>query len=171
MGKYNLSRRDVAGLSVVLLAGSLVAGCTGLGDITEHPVNNAISPLPPGVYAVEAVDVRPVAIHEVQPDYPPELAEILEGKALVTFTVRTNGKVTDPLVVQADDVLYGEAAVAALSKWRFRPAQLKGAAVDCRMTLPFDFDSPYGYDSRYGAGGLPPDAPPDPSFKTKVESR
>jgi TonB family protein len=83
--------------------------------------------------------------------------------------VRTDGKVTDAAVVQADDVLFGEAAIHALSKWRFTPAQLKGVPVDCRMTLPFVFDSPYGYGSVEVGGSLPLPPGDDSSRKTSIE--
>jgi len=131
--------------SLVALASAAIGGCAGPEFVAEHPVDNPVPPLKAGVYSIKAVDVRPVATREVEPDYPPELGGILTGQAFVAFTVRANGKVADASVVRADDILFGEAAVAAVLKWRFRPAQVKGAPVDCRMTLPFVFTSPYGY--------------------------
>ena len=133
-----------------------MAGCTNTDFVTERPVRNQVPPLKAGVYSVNSVDVRPVATREVEPDYPFDLESILTGKAVVVFTVRTDGKVADTSVVEADDVLFGEAAVDAIRKWRFRPAQVKGAPVDCRMTLPFIFVSPY-------ANYLPGESMPDPS--------
>ena len=133
-----------------------MAGCTGTDFVGETPVENPVPPLKAGVYSIKAVDVRPVATRQVEPDYPFDLESILTGKAVVVFTVRTDGKVADPSVLEADDVLFGEAAVGAIRKWRFRPAQVKGAPVDCRMTLPFVFISPY-------ANYLPSDSMPDPS--------
>ena len=121
-----------------------MAGCAGPEFISERPVENAIPPLKTGVYAINAVDVRPVTTREFEPDYPYGMASILTGKAVVVFTVRTDGKVGDTSVVEADDVLFGEAAVAAILKWRFHPAQVKGVLVNCRMTMPFVFVSPYG---------------------------
>jgi TonB family protein len=156
--------------SALLLVLAVLAGCTSPSYVSEHPVNNQQPALPAGVYTVKTVDVPPVATKEVEPDYPPALGAILTGQALVVFTVRTDGKVTDATVVQADDVLYGEAAVHALSKWRFTPARLKGVPVDCRMTLPFVFDSPYGYGSVEVGSSLPP--PPggdDSSRKTSLQ--
>ena len=149
-----------------------MTGCSSTGYITEHPVANQIPPLKAGVYSTKAVDVRPVATREIEPDYPPELGSILTGKAVVVFTVRADGKVADVAVVEADDVLFGEAAIDAVRKWRFRPAEVKGAPVDCRMTLPFVFTSPYGY---YTEGEAMPEpsgrAPADPSHPTAIESR
>ena len=156
--------------SLVLLASAAMTGCTSPGYVTEHPVQNQVPPLKEGVHSIQAVDVKPVATREVEPDYPSELESIIGGKATVVFTVLTNGKVADAAVVQADDTLFGEAALTAVRKWRFRPAEIKGAPVDCRMTLPFIFDSPYG---GYLDGGMMPDtshsAPPDGPLHTVVK--
>jgi protein TonB len=155
----------------LLLLSAAVAGCAGPGYVAEHPVDNQPPALKPGVYAITAVEVRPVATHEIEPDYPPELGSILTGQAVVALTVRADGKVADPAVIQADDVLFGEAALQAVLKWRFRPARVHGAPVDCRITLPFVFTSPYGYPSGEGTVPDPPDAPPGGSQQTSVEPR
>ena len=157
---------------MVSLASAAVAGCSNPEYVSEHPVENQMSPLKAGVYSIKAVDVRPVATREVEPNYPLELASILTGRAVVVFTVRSDGKVEDASVVEADDVLFGEAAVAAVRKWRFRPAEVKGAPVACRMTLPFVFTSPYGYYPRDGSASDPSNgAPPDGSRQTTIEPR
>jgi len=149
-----------------------MAGCTDLEFVSEHPVENQIPPLKAGVYSINAVDVRPVATRDVEPDYPFKLESILTGKAVVVFTVRADGKVADTSVVEADDVLFAEAAVAAVRKWRFRPAQVKGAAVDCRMTLPFVFVSPYAnYSPDESVPGPPNGTPPAGSHQGTIEPR
>jgi TonB family protein len=136
----------------------MTAGCSSSEVPQEHPVNQTEPPLPAGVFRPSQVDVRPVPTHEVEPDYPPELGSILTGQATVVFTVRPDGKVTDAAVVQADDVLFGEAARHAIYKWRFRPAEIKSNPVACRLVLPFVFTSPYGF---YSIGGPTPDHPSD----------
>jgi len=155
---------------LISLVAAAIAGCASPGYVTEHPVDSPAPALKPGVYNFTAVDVRPVATHEVEPDYPPELGSILTGKALVVFTVRTDGKVADPAVVEADDLLFGESAVQAILKWRFRPAKVHGAPVECRMTLPFVFTSPYGYPLEGGAAADVPGKPEGGSAQTSVES-
>lgn len=146
-----------------------MAGCAGTDYVTERPVENPVPPMKAGVYAVEAVDVRPVATREVEPDFPPDLGSVLAGKAVVVFTVRADGRVADASVVEADDVLFGEAAQAAIVKWRFRPAEVKGAPVDCRMTLPFAFASPYGLPPQDDAAVVPPNGSPPGSTHQTVE--
>jgi TonB family protein len=164
--------RLVKGLRPGLLAAAALAGCSGPSYVTEHPVENRVPPLQAGVYDVKSVDLRPVPTKEVEPDYPQELGAVLTGKAWVVFTVRPDGKVADASVLTADDVLYGEAAVHAIAKWRFRPALLKGSPVPCRLTLPFIFDSPYGYNP--GELPAPPPsgaAPPDFARKNTIDQR
>jgi len=156
-------------LSLALLA---AAGGCSTEFIGENPVENPVPPLKAGVYRVDAVDVRPVATREVEPDYPPALGSILTGSAVVVFTVRADGKVADAAVVEAADVLFGEAATAAIRKWRFRPALVKGEPVDCRMTIPFVFTSPYGRLPQDGsAAELPNGSPPGGSSQTTIERR
>jgi TonB family protein len=155
-------------MPLILLSAAL-AGCGSPGQPLENPVTNQPPELKPGVFSIAAVDVRPVATHEVEAEYPPELGSILTGKAVVVFTVRIDGKVTDASVLQADDVLFGESAVAAVVKWRFQPAQLHGAPVACRVTLPFVFTSPFGVLSGEGGGFPDHDTPPSGSEHTSLE--
>lgn len=140
---------------VAIVAWAALTGCTGSGSVKLNPVDNPLPALKAGVYSSSAVDVQPRATHEVEPDFPPELYELLQGKAVVAFTVRANGTVTDPLIVHADDVLFGEAAEDAVLHWKFDPAEIKGSPVNCRMTLPFFFSSPYGYGHIDDLGGEP----------------
>jgi TonB family protein len=157
---------------MVLLASAAMTGCENPGFVSENPVSNQIPPLKAGVYSINAVDIRPVAIRQVEPDYPFELGSILTGNAVVVFTVRADGKVADTSVVEADDALFGEAAIAAVRKWRFRPAQVKGAPVDCRMTLPFVFFSPYGsYPQDESMSDPSNGTPPDGSHQGTIEHR
>jgi len=152
------------------LASAAMAGCENPEFISEHPVENQIPPPKAGVYSIKAVDVRPVAIREIEPDYPPDLEPILTGKAVVVFTVRADGKVANASVIEADDVLFGEAAIAAVLKWRFHPAVVKGAPVDCRMTLTFVFSSPAGYYPQDEAMPDPSNgAPPGASHQKNIE--
>jgi TonB family protein len=151
------------GFGLALVAAAM-AGCTSNGFVAEHPVENPVPPLKAGVHTIDAVDVRPVATREIEPDYPFALESVLTGNAVVVLTVRADGKVADASVLTADDTSFGEAAVAAARKWLFRPAQFKGEPVDCRMTLPFVFvAAPPNY--------LSGDSPPGPSDKAPPGSQ
>ncbi len=166
-----MDRRARSSWSLVLIASAAIAACANPEYVSERPVENSIPPLKPGVYRIESVDVRPKSTKEVEPDYPFELESIPSGTAVVVFTVRVDGKVSDASVVRADDVLFGEAAVSAIRKWRFRPAEVKGSPVACMMTLPFYFSSPAGYSSQGDSGPGPNGRPPDNSVQTTVQPR
>jgi TonB family protein len=116
-----------------------MSGCATRGGFNPNAIANPIPAVKPGVFTVKTVTVAPVPIHEVEPDYPAELRALLNGRALVAFTVRVDGRVTDASIVSADHILFGEAAVAAVLQWHFHPAKLDGRAVDCQMQLPFFF--------------------------------
>jgi TonB family protein len=156
---------------LVSVVSAALVGCLNPEYVSENPVENQVPPLKAGVYRIEAVDVRPVSTREVEPNYPIGLASIMTGKAVVVFTVRKDGRVADAAVVEADDTLFGEAAVSAVRKWRFRPAEVKGVPVDCRMTLPFVFSSQYGYRSDGESAPDPSGVPPDGSHQTTIEPR
>ena len=136
-----------------LLAAAFSFGCSSPSTLSLHSVENRMPPLKAGVHDVAAVDHRPVPISRSRLTYPAVLrANGVGGKAVVAFTVRADGSVADPIVLNADDIRFGEAATAAILKWRFRPALLNGTSVDCRMTVPISFSAP----SRDRAGGAWP---------------
>jgi protein TonB len=143
-GKYrNAKSMKSTLLPLSLLASALLLGCSSSSTVTLNPVENRLPPLRVGVYAAKAVDSPPAPTSRSRLIFPAELrATGIDGKAVVTFIVRADGSVADPVVLNANDVRFGEAAKAAILKWRFRPAILAGAAVDCRMTLPFSFLTP-----------------------------
>jgi len=143
-------------LPLLLIVSAALAGCVNSGRVAENPVENPIPALKPGVYTAKTVDVPPVSTKEREAKFPPELRSLVSGKAVVVFTVRADGSVTDASIVKADDVLFGESAVSAVRQWQFRPAQIKGDPVDCRMTLPFFFSNPWGSGQLNPSDTLPP---------------
>ena len=126
-------------LAWLFVVAAALSGCTHPGSVVERAVENPIPPLPPGVYDLKAVDKPPASTREVEPEYPQEIWAALSGKATVVFTVQANGTVKQASIVSADDILFGEAAIAAILQWHFRPAELNGSPVNCRMTMPFYF--------------------------------
>ena len=88
------------------------------------------------------VDVKPVATYTVSPEYP-DLARKagLVGHALMKFTVNVDGSVSDITYFQGQ-AIFKEAAIDAISQFRFRPAQHKGKAVPVWMTQRIKFQLP-----------------------------
>jgi TonB family protein len=104
------------------------------------PVENPFPPNPPGVYDISKVSVTPVPTSQARPRYPMELRKAgIGGEGVVSFIVGTDGVVRDAVITHATDIRFGEAAVEAVLKWRFRPAQLNGTIVGCHMMVPIVF--------------------------------
>ena len=107
-----------------------------------RPVENPMPPNPPGVYDVSKVTVSPVPTFQARPRYPSDLRRAGSGgEGVVSFIVGIDGTVGDVTIVRATDIRFGESAAEAVLKWRFRPAQLKGAVVRCHMMVPIVFTS------------------------------
>jgi TonB family protein len=77
----------------------------------------------------------------VPPDYPAEARQRgVSGAVELTFTVRADGKVTDVNVESATPPrVFDDAAIDAVRKWRYRPVERDGRAVDQRVKLILRF--------------------------------
>lgn len=74
-------------------------------------------------------------------DYPQEaINQGIEGKVTLTFTVNSDGTVSDILVSQPLHALLDSAAVQALRRTRFIPGQHLGKSARIRMRLPVRFE-------------------------------
>ncbi len=68
------------------------------------------------------------------------IAEGIQGRVMVEFTIQADGRLTDAHVVRSVDPQLDEAALKVISaspKWR--PARFKGKKVACSMTIPVEF--------------------------------
>lgn len=88
-------------------------------------------------------DWPPIVAHKVNPTYPEALKKSqTAGAVRVRLHVTRNGDVDSPEIVQASDPRLGEAALAAVAKWKFDPA-LKGRKfVDANIEVPINFAPP-----------------------------
>src|SRR5512143_1813823 len=74
-------------------------------------------------------DVIPLV--RIAPDYPPRaLSRGLEGWVQVRFTITATGTVKDPTVVNHSDQVFDDAALKAISRWRYNPRVEGGVAVE-----------------------------------------
>jgi len=111
--------------------------------VPPRPIENKIPAAAAGVYDPSKVTVVPVVTQQGVPLHPRELLEAgVGGDATILCTVKTDGSVTDAMIVKASDIRFGDAALAAVLAWRFRPAVLKGTPVDCRLMVPIKFKPP-----------------------------
>lgn len=87
------------------------------------------------------VDTLPRILRKVEPRYPVGAREGgLAGSVKVRFLVDARGRVRDTHVVQADPAgVFEESALAAVRKWRFKPARRDGRSVPTYVVLPIRF--------------------------------
>ena len=89
----------------------------------------------------EQYDTPPQAIELKKPVYPESLGKSgNKGDAVIAFTVDLDGHVKNPKVIKATHPAFGEAAIDALLKSQFRPAQKQGKPVETRLMQPYKFN-------------------------------
>ncbi|WP_371366361.1 hypothetical protein SRRS_07510 [Sporomusa rhizae] len=85
---------------------------------------------------------QPVLLYSINPEYPSEArANHLEGDVLLRITISVEGKVSNVEVAESSghDIL-DEAAVNAVSKWRFIPARAdNGQTIVSAVDIPIVF--------------------------------
>ena len=82
-----------------------------------------------------------VLAHYAPPTFPAgALQRRLSGWVEVQFVVKSDGLVSDVIIMGAEPVgIFEQAAVDAVKKWRYKPAQRDGHAVDQRARLRMKF--------------------------------
>lgn len=74
-------------------------------------------------------DIIPLV--RINPDYPPRaLSRGLQGWVIVQFTITATGTVKDPIVVDSSNSIFNDAALKAISRWRYNPKVEEGVAVE-----------------------------------------
>jgi protein TonB len=82
----------------------------------------------------------PVAVRTVAPVYPESMRrDHVSGIVLVNCEVDVHGDVAEPKIEKASDPAFEEPALAALRRWKFKPAQRDGAPVSTRVSIPIKF--------------------------------
>jgi protein TonB len=96
--------------------------------------------VPPPVPQVET-EASAVEIYNPPPDYPPQARRRgLEGEALVEIAVLPDGACGGARVLECSgSSLFGEAALAAVRAWRYKPAVRNGQAVAAVVPVRFVF--------------------------------
>ncbi len=106
-------------------------------------------------------DALPEVLVQVPPVYPQELRRKgLAGFAQVEFIVDRDGDVRDARVIRTNAPAFGDAALASVTQWKFKPGRKQGRPVNVRMTVPIIFN--FNDDSPPLA---PPVAPADRDFR------
>jgi protein TonB len=82
-----------------------------------------------------------VPLLRVPPNYPARAASRhIEGWVTVEFTITTDGSVDDAVVVSSEpEAIFDEAALTAISKWKFKEKNVNGVAVTQRAVQRLQF--------------------------------
>lgn len=85
-------------------------------------------------------DVVPIV--RVEPQWPREaLIQGIEGWVRVEFTIRPDGTVANPQVVESEPRrMFDRQALRAIQRWRFRPRMVDGRPVERRATQTIEFN-------------------------------
>jgi len=95
-------------------------------------------PLAHGEFSYGA-DVAPRRLDYVAPEYPKKAAgQRVRGIVILQAVIDTNGVVRQTRIIQSIPML-DDAAGAAVCRWRFTPARLRGAGIAVAMTLTVEF--------------------------------
>lgn len=89
---------------------------------------------------LRAADELPVPVRTVAPEYPAEMkAAGTSGIVVVTCEIDEKGSVTGTKVAKTTNDAFNDAAITAVGKWKFRPAQKDGKPVATHINLPIKF--------------------------------
>lgn len=93
------------------------------------------------VYHVDSEIARPVLLVRVDPEYPRlALMRRIEGSVVVSVVIDETGSVRDWKVLRSVSESIDEAALDAVSKWRYRPATRNGVPVAVYGVVQLHFE-------------------------------
>lgn len=106
---------------------------------TETQIPAPVAPRTPGLGEYQYVEELPEALERVPPVYSAEMREKrLEGTVVVQALVGRQGEVVDVKVTKSIPGL-DDAAVAAVRRWKFKPALSEGKPVAVWVAVPVKF--------------------------------
>lgn len=92
------------------------------------------------VFDIKNLDQQPVARVRTPPQYPFEMRRAgVTGEVMVDFIVDQNGDVQNAYAVKSTQREFEQPAVAAVTKWKFKPGRKGGRAVNTHMQVPIVF--------------------------------
>ena len=93
------------------------------------------------VVAPGLLTVKPKPVMQPLPKYPDALRKAgVKGDALVSFIVTSRGTVERAEVLRATDEKFGKAAQAAITRWSYRPGEIRGEPVSCVLVQKIKFE-------------------------------
>jgi protein TonB len=107
-------------------------GTAGLGSLGAEALLDTPTDV---VMTAGTVDQPPRPLERMAPEYPSRArARGIEGRVTVSLHIDANGRVTDARVLDASPAgVFDDAALSAVRRWSFEPAQYEGRAVAIRV--------------------------------------
>ena len=91
-------------------------------------------------YALSICDSEPALVEKVDPVYHRLARQAgIEGDVILTYIVDINGQVRNVTVVQSDIKMLEDAAVRAVSQYKYSPAICYGRPVESEVTTTIKF--------------------------------
>jgi len=93
-------------------------------------------------FSLDEVDEVPQVLRSVPPEYPyGAKRNHVEGEVVIRMLVTNEGTPTNMSVHSATPTgVFDKVALSAAKRWKFRPGQYHGQAVDTWVLLPFNFE-------------------------------
>jgi protein TonB len=92
------------------------------------------------VFNPDSLDQQPIARVRTPPQYPFEMKRSgTTGEVLVDFIVDDRGEVRNAYVIRGTNREFEQAAVQAVSRWKFKPGRKNGRYVNTHMQVPIVF--------------------------------
>ncbi|HEX3871674.1 MAG TPA: TonB family protein [Pirellulales bacterium] len=87
------------------------------------------------------VDVKPVAVFNPRPPYPPALLQArVTGRVKLAVTVGIDGSVIEASIYESSGVAeFDRTSLETVRQWRFRPALRRGQPVEWTVSVPVGF--------------------------------
>ncbi len=87
------------------------------------------------------VDVNPVPTKTPPPDYPEDLRDKeVTGVVAVVIVIDEKGSVISATISKSSNPGFDAPALEAVKKWKFKPAQIAGAPVKMKLSVPLRFN-------------------------------
>jgi len=82
----------------------------------------------------------PVPVRMIAPEYPDELRrEGVSGLVMVKCSIDVQGNVAEAEVEKSSNAAFEKPALAAVKKWKFKPAKQDGNPVAIKVSIPIKF--------------------------------
>jgi len=108
-------------------------------------VGNTPLPMPkraPEVLRISQGITEGMLLKKVKPTYPPQAVQMRkQGTVLLSANISKNGSISDTKLISGDPML-GQAALAAVKQWKYKPYTLNGQPVDVQTQIAINFKLP-----------------------------